>query len=113
MMGMLLAGRWPGGDPPAWEAGEARPWPDAARRCRPSGRRPRASPSRGRRRGATSPPAPQARRGGLLAQAPPQGAARRAAEDSRRDRLGGPPRRPGQRADLDAGRGPIERAAGG
>jgi hypothetical protein len=30
MMGMLLIGRWPGGDPPAWEAGEARPWPTAA-----------------------------------------------------------------------------------
>jgi len=30
MMGLLLMGRWPGGDPPAWEAGEARPWPSAA-----------------------------------------------------------------------------------
>jgi hypothetical protein len=30
MMGMLLSGRWPGGDPPAWEAGEARPWPSRA-----------------------------------------------------------------------------------
>jgi hypothetical protein len=30
MMGLLLMGRWPGGDPPAWEAGEARPWPTAA-----------------------------------------------------------------------------------
>ena len=30
MMGLLLAGRWPGGDPPAWEAGEARPWPSRA-----------------------------------------------------------------------------------
>jgi hypothetical protein len=26
-MGILLGGRWPGGDPPAWAAGEARPWP--------------------------------------------------------------------------------------
>jgi hypothetical protein len=26
-MGILLMGRWPGGDPPAWAAGEARPWP--------------------------------------------------------------------------------------
>ncbi len=25
--GILLMGRWPGGDPPAWAAGEARPWP--------------------------------------------------------------------------------------
>ncbi|HEX5224998.1 MAG TPA: hypothetical protein VFW29_07695 [Solirubrobacteraceae bacterium] len=30
MMGLLLMGRWPGGDPPAWESGEARPWPSAA-----------------------------------------------------------------------------------
>ena len=30
MMGILLIGKWPGGDPPAWEAGEARPWPTAA-----------------------------------------------------------------------------------
>jgi hypothetical protein len=28
--GALLAGRWPGGEPPAWAAGEARPWPSAA-----------------------------------------------------------------------------------
>jgi hypothetical protein len=28
--GILLAGRWPGGDPPAWAAGEARPWPSPA-----------------------------------------------------------------------------------
>lgn len=25
--GILLMGRWPGGDPPAWAAGEAVPWP--------------------------------------------------------------------------------------
>lgn len=37
MMGILLAGRWPRqagaetGDPPAWAAGEARPWPSRAR----------------------------------------------------------------------------------
>jgi len=30
MMGVLLIGRWPNGDPPAWAAGEARPWPSAA-----------------------------------------------------------------------------------
>jgi hypothetical protein len=28
--GVLLMGRWPGGDPPAWAAGEARPWPTQA-----------------------------------------------------------------------------------
>jgi hypothetical protein len=26
-LGALLLGRWPGGLPPAWDAGEARPWP--------------------------------------------------------------------------------------
>jgi hypothetical protein len=30
MMGLLLNGRWTGGDPPAWEAGEPRPWPSRA-----------------------------------------------------------------------------------
>jgi hypothetical protein len=30
MMGVLYAGKWPGGDPPAWAAGEARPWPSGA-----------------------------------------------------------------------------------
>lgn len=30
MMGMLNGGRWPGGDPAAWTAGEARPWPTRA-----------------------------------------------------------------------------------
>lgn len=29
-MGILYLGRWPGGDPPAWQAGEARPWPSQA-----------------------------------------------------------------------------------
>jgi hypothetical protein len=31
-MGMLYLGRWPNGDPPAWVAGEARPWPTQAER---------------------------------------------------------------------------------
>jgi len=30
MMGIMNAQRWPGGDPPAWTAGEARPWPSRA-----------------------------------------------------------------------------------
>jgi hypothetical protein len=29
-MGILYLGRWPNGDPPAWAAGEARPWPSQA-----------------------------------------------------------------------------------
>jgi hypothetical protein len=31
MMGILYMGRWPNADPPAWLAGEARPWPSRAR----------------------------------------------------------------------------------
>ncbi len=31
-MGILFMGRWPNGDPPAWAAGEPRPWPTAAER---------------------------------------------------------------------------------
>jgi len=30
MMGVLCGGRWPNGAPPAWAAGEARPWPSRA-----------------------------------------------------------------------------------
>ncbi len=29
-IGILLMGRWPSGDPPAWAAGESRPWPTQA-----------------------------------------------------------------------------------
>jgi hypothetical protein len=29
-MGILYIGRWPNGEPPAWAAGEARPWPSPA-----------------------------------------------------------------------------------
>jgi len=31
-IGMLLLGNWPGGRGPAWESGEAEPWPSAAQR---------------------------------------------------------------------------------
>ncbi len=30
MMGVLYAGKWPGGDPPAWASGEPKPWPSRA-----------------------------------------------------------------------------------
>ncbi len=30
MTGVLFIGKWPKGDPPAWAAGEARPWPSQA-----------------------------------------------------------------------------------
>ncbi len=50
MMGILFVGRWPSGDPPAWAAGEARPWPTAAeqRAARQAARR--EGPARHRRR---------------------------------------------------------------
>ncbi len=46
MAGILLIGKWPGGDPPAWEAGEARPWPSAAeqRAARQAGAKPASQP---------------------------------------------------------------------
>jgi hypothetical protein len=31
MIGILFVGKWPNGEPPAWAAGEARPWPSRAR----------------------------------------------------------------------------------
>jgi hypothetical protein len=51
--GILLMERWPNGDPPAWAAGEARPWPTQAgrhaKREDESG-----APARGRSRGSES-----------------------------------------------------------
>jgi hypothetical protein len=32
MMGVMYFGRWPNGEPPAWAAGEARPWPSQGQR---------------------------------------------------------------------------------
>jgi hypothetical protein len=32
MLGFLFLGKWPGGTPPAWESGEAVPWPPGGRR---------------------------------------------------------------------------------
>ena len=49
-MGILLMERWPNGDPPAWAAGEARPWPTQSGGA-PSARKKRAAPGeRGARR---------------------------------------------------------------
>lgn len=46
MMGILFLGRWPKGDPPAWAAGEARPWPSQAQmRAEAGGAGGRLSPS--------------------------------------------------------------------
>lgn len=36
-VGILFMGRWPNGDPPAWEAGEAIPWPSQAQRMQEQG----------------------------------------------------------------------------
>jgi hypothetical protein len=49
MMGVLYLGRWSKGDPPAWAAGEARPWPSQAelRAARQSGDAPQARSERG------------------------------------------------------------------
>ena len=45
-LALLLAGRWPGGDPPAWRTGQAVPWPTAAelREAREAAARPAAEP---------------------------------------------------------------------
>jgi hypothetical protein len=48
--GILLMGRWPGGDPAAWAAGEARPWPSSA-----EARAQRAAGGMGGRRGRAQP----------------------------------------------------------
>src|SRR5271166_2923028 len=46
MMGILYMGRWPKGEPPAWAAGEARPWPSQAQlRAEAQARNGRLSPS--------------------------------------------------------------------
>jgi hypothetical protein len=49
----LLAGRWPGGDPPAWRTGQAEPWPSAA-----SGREQRLKAGGGGSRAKPAPPQP-------------------------------------------------------
>jgi hypothetical protein len=40
MIGILFVGRWPNGEPPAWAAGEARPWPSRSRMRAAGGARP-------------------------------------------------------------------------
>jgi hypothetical protein len=52
---LLLLDRWPGGRGPAWETGEAEPWPTAAQRAREL---PRSPASAGQ--GAGQPPPPEA-----------------------------------------------------
>jgi hypothetical protein len=69
--GILLAGRWPNGDPPAWAAGEARPWPTPAERRAEREEDPAA---RGRRGGQPRTAQPAVSGAGTdLASAPPPG----------------------------------------
>ena len=53
MMGILSSGSWPGGDPPAWDAGRGAPVAHRAQ-MQAAARRPAKArvPQRGRRRGA-------------------------------------------------------------
>ncbi len=61
MIGILFVGRWPKGDPPAWAAGEARPWPSQAQlRAEAAGGGSSPSPAAV---GATPAPAPVAGQG--------------------------------------------------
>ncbi len=70
-IGFLFTGRWPGGDPPAWAAGEARPWPspprDAGRKARAKGKGP---PPHGAARAPPAPPTPTAPRASAASAAP-------------------------------------------
>ncbi|MGP0101882.1 MAG: hypothetical protein ACLPUT_09735 [Solirubrobacteraceae bacterium] len=60
MMGILFLGKWPKGEPPAWAAGEARPWPSQAQlRAEAGGGRPAAATA-----GASATPAPVLPAGG-------------------------------------------------
>jgi hypothetical protein len=65
MTGVLLLGRWPSGDPPAWEAGEARPWPTAAeqRAARQRAAKPAAAGASAPGNGSSGAPAVPARAG--------------------------------------------------
>jgi len=64
MMGLLMARRWPGqpprgGDPPAWEAGEARPWPSRSQmQAGRAGARGRGAPATAVAGASDAPPAP-------------------------------------------------------
>ncbi|HWX51822.1 MAG TPA: hypothetical protein VNY34_00935 [Solirubrobacteraceae bacterium] len=80
MMGVLYLGRWSKGDPPAWAAGEARPWPTQAelRAARESGGSPQP-----RSQGAKPAPSSQ---GQEVAPAPAQPAAAGSSRASRKRR---------------------------
>jgi hypothetical protein len=72
MMGILFIGKWPNGQPPAWAAGEARPWP------------PRGGPRAARQSGAGRPALATA--GADVAPAPAQPAPKASSRKRRRKR---------------------------
>jgi hypothetical protein len=77
MMGILYLGKWSKGDPPAWAAGEARPWPSQAQMR--AAREPRGAPSKN---GKGTPSTPDQD----IAPAPSQPSSSRAARRRRRKR---------------------------
>jgi hypothetical protein len=77
MMGILYLGKWSKGDPPAWAAGEARPWPSQAQMR--GAREPRGAPSKNGK-GAIPAPATD------VVPAPAQPASSRASRRRRRKR---------------------------
>jgi hypothetical protein len=80
MMGILLMGRWSKGDPAAWAAGEARPWPTSAELR--AAREGADAPQERSRRGKPAPPAPD----NDLAPAPAQPASGGSSRRRRRKR---------------------------
>ncbi len=57
--GILFYGRWPGGDPPAWEAGEAIPWPSGREQAEKRDAERGGGGGRGRGRKAAAPVTPE------------------------------------------------------
>ncbi len=58
MAGILFAGKWPNGEPPAWKDGEARPWPSRAPAPRGGGAPQPAAATAGNGSAASAAPAP-------------------------------------------------------
>jgi hypothetical protein len=81
-IGILFYGRWPNGEPPAWLAGEARPWPTAAERRAEGG-----APAGGRQRAgnaATPEPAVSGASGALAPGPSPSSSRKRRRKRGRR-----------------------------
>ena len=58
MMGILYAGKWPNGEPPAWAAGAAIPWPSRAQTARGGGAGQPAAAAAGANGSSAAEPAP-------------------------------------------------------